>query len=147
MTNTTSNDDSTKLSDNELDDLVASTDTGGRNPSGITKKILLGAALAWSLFQLWIASPIPFIVGFGVFNDTEARSIHLAFAVFLAFLAYPAGKKSPTAHVPIVDWVLAIVGAFCAAYLYLFYVSISDRVGATITSCVIGAPGRPERLT
>ena len=139
MTNKTSNDDSAKLSDNELDDLVASTDTGGRNPSGITKKILLGAALAWSLFQLWIASPIPFIVGIGVFNDTEARSIHLAFAVFLAFLAYPAGKKSPREYVPIIDWGLAIVGAFCASYLYLFYVSISDRVGAPITQDVIVA--------
>jgi hypothetical protein len=42
-------------------------------------------ALAWSLFQLWFASPIPFMLGFGVFNDTEARSIHLAFALFLAF--------------------------------------------------------------
>jgi len=108
MTNNNSNVDSTKLSDNELDDLVASTDTGGRNPSGITKKILLGTALAWSLFQLWIASPIPFIIGLGVFNDTEARSIHLAFAVFLAFLAYPARKKSPREFVPIVDWGLAI---------------------------------------
>jgi len=50
-------------------------------------------ALAWSLVQLWFASPIPFIVGFGVFNDTEARSIHLAFAVFLAFAAFPATRS------------------------------------------------------
>ena len=139
MANNESNVDSAKLSDNELDDMVASTDTGGRNPSGITKKILLGTALAWSLFQLWIASPIPFIVGFGVFNDTEARSIHLAFAVFLAFLAYPAGKKSPREFVPILDWGLAIVGAFCAAYLFLFYVSLSARPGAPITQDVIVA--------
>jgi len=48
--------------------------------------------LAWSLFQLWIASPIPFIVGWGVFNDTESRSIHLAFAIFLAFAAFPATR-------------------------------------------------------
>ncbi|MEO0363742.1 MAG: TRAP transporter fused permease subunit, partial [Pseudomonadota bacterium] len=54
---------------------------------------MLFAALAWSLFQLWIASPIPFMVGFGVFNDTEARSIHLAFALFLAFAAYPAARS------------------------------------------------------
>lgn len=49
-------------------------------------------ALAWSLFQLWIASPIPFIVGWGVFNDTEARAFHLAFALFLGFMAYPAAR-------------------------------------------------------
>ena len=139
MTQDQSQNENNPMSDSELDDLVASSDTGGRNPSGITKKILLGAALAWSLFQLWIASPIPFILGFGVFNDTEARSIHLAFAVFLAFLAYPAFKGSPRDHVPIADWVLAIVGAFCAAYLYLFYESLSDRPGAPIRQDVIVA--------
>jgi len=80
------------LSQEELDELVASSDTGGRSASGVTNQVVLGVALIWSLFQLWIASPIPFILGFGVFNDTEARSIHLALAVFLAFLAYPAAR-------------------------------------------------------
>ncbi len=78
------------LSQEELDALVASSDTGGRSPSGPIGTLLALVALAWSLFQLWFASPIPFMVGFGVFNDTEARSIHLAFAMFLAFMAYPA---------------------------------------------------------
>ena len=44
-------------------------------------------ALAWSLFQLYIASP------FGLFNDTLARSIHLGFAVFLGILAFPAARS------------------------------------------------------
>jgi len=83
------------MSEEELQDLVAEADTGARSPGGIPRKILLGVAAAWSLFQLWIASPLPFMVGFGVFNDTETRSIHLAFAVFLAFLGYPALKRSP----------------------------------------------------
>ncbi|WP_419247688.1 TRAP transporter permease [Roseibium aggregatum] len=52
-------------------------------------RLIAGIALAWSLFQLWFASPLPFALGIGVFNDTEARSIHLAFAVVLAFLAFP----------------------------------------------------------
>ncbi|GAB4389912.1 TRAP transporter permease [Albidovulum sp.] len=80
------------LSQEELDELVASSDTGGRTPSGAVGTMLLVTALAWSLFQLWIASPLPFIAGWGVFNDTEARSIHLAFALFLAFAAYPAAR-------------------------------------------------------
>ena len=80
------------LSQAELDELVASTDTGGRSPSGPVATLILVVALVWSLFQLWIASPIPFIIGAGVFNDTEARSIHLAFALFLAFAAYPAAR-------------------------------------------------------
>ncbi len=80
------------LSQTELDALVASSDTGGRDVAGPVGMFLMLVALAWSLFQLWFASPIPFMVGFGVFNDTEARSIHLAFAVFLAFAAFPATR-------------------------------------------------------
>ena len=120
------------MSDDDLQDLVAQTDTGARTPGGVPERILLSVALAWSLFQLWIASPLPFIIGLGVFNDTEARSIHLAFAVFLAFLAYPASQRSPRDRIPILDWVFAILGAFTAAYLYLFYESISERPGAPI---------------
>ena len=110
-----------QLSDDELQELVAASDTGGRNPSGPIKKLLAAVALFWTLFQLWIASPIPFALGIGVFNDTEARSIHLAIAVFLAYLAYPALKSSPRDWIPVLDWVLAIIAAFCAAYLFLFY--------------------------
>ena len=80
------------LSQEELDALVASSDTGGRGATGTVGVFLTCVALAWSLFQLWIASPIPFIVGWGVFNDTESRSIHLAFAMFLAFAAFPAAN-------------------------------------------------------
>ena len=80
------------LTQEELDALVASSDTGGRGATGTVGLFLTLVALAWSLFQLWIASPIPFMVGFGVFNDTEARSIHLAFAMFLAFAAFPATR-------------------------------------------------------
>jgi len=80
------------LSQEELDALVASSDTGGRGAAGSVGIFLTCVALAWSLFQLWIASPIPFIVGWGVFNDTESRSIHLAFAIFLAFAAFPATR-------------------------------------------------------
>ncbi len=80
------------LTQKELDELVASSDTGARTPPGAVGKLILGVALAWSLFQLWISSPLPFMVGFGVFNDTEARSFHLAFALFLAFAAYPASR-------------------------------------------------------
>ena len=80
------------LSQQELDELVASSDTGGRSATGAVGTFLMLVALAWSLFQLWIASPIPFIVGWGVFNDTESRSIHLAFAIFLGIAAFPAAR-------------------------------------------------------
>ncbi len=135
----TVNAEANPASDQDLKDLIAETDTGGRNPSGIAKRIFLGTALAWALFQVWIASPLPFMVRIGVFNDTEARSIHLAFAIFLAFLGFPALKRSPRAYIPILDWVLAIVGAFCAAYIFLFYNEISQRPGLPNTMDVVVA--------
>ena len=117
----------TQPTDHDLDAMVAASDTGGRNPDNPSvAKLITGVALVWSLFQLWIASPLPFILGVGVFNDTESRSIHLAFAIFLTFLAYPAFSKSPKDYVPRFDWILAIVGAFCAAYLFLFYNQLSN---------------------
>jgi TRAP-type uncharacterized transport system fused permease subunit len=97
-----------------LQELVAQSDTGARSPHGAAGKLLLWTAIAWSLFQLWYASPLPFVFNVFVLNDTEARAIHLAFAIFLTFTAYPALKSSPRDHVPIQDWVLALVGAFAA---------------------------------
>ena len=118
-----------KASIAELDQLVKEADLGGREPGGSVGQLLALVAAAWSLFQLWYASPLPFILGVGIFNDTEARAIHLAFSVFLAFCAYPAWKRSSRKVVPLSDWVLAAVGAFCAAYLFLFYREVATRPG------------------
>lgn len=112
------------------DELVAEADTGGRRPSGATAQVLVYSALIWSIFQLWYASPLPFMFNVFVLNDTEARAIHLAFAVFLSYMAFPATKRSPRTYVPYQDWLLALVGAFCAAYLFLFYRELADRPGA-----------------
>ena len=121
----------------DLEDMVASSDTGARKPAGMPGKLLVSIAAAWSLFQLWIASPVPFVLGFGVFSATEARSIHLAFALFLAYMAYPALKRSPRDRVPIQDWVLAAAAAFCGAYMFMFYEQLSQRPGAPILQDVI----------
>ena len=133
---------STIASQEELADMIAESDTGGRNPTGISAKVLWSVPLIWALFQLWYVSPLPFTFNIGLFNSTEARSIHLAFAVFLTFLAYPALKKSPRHYIPILDWILAIVGAFCAAYIYIFYIELSDRPGLpTQMDVVVSAVG------
>jgi len=116
-------------SDEKLAQIVAESDFGGREPRGVVGRMLAVIAAAWSLFQVWYASPLPFSLGFGIFNDTEARAIHLAFAVFLAFVAYPAGKRSSRCTVPLIDWLIAAAGAFCAAYLFLFYTELSTRPG------------------
>jgi TRAP transporter 4TM/12TM fusion protein len=113
--------------------IAVEADMGGRNPPGLTAGLLAGVAIAWSLFQLWYASPLPFVVGFGVFNDTEARAIHLSFAFFLSFAAYPAFKSSPRDHIPLVDWLLAAVAIGAVMYLVVFYRDLALRPGVPTT--------------
>ena len=131
--------DQTKNNDNQAQDLVKEAERGGRNTRGITRTILLATALSWSLFQLWNASPLPYILGFGVFNDGQARAIHLAFAIFLTYIAFPARKRTPSNSVPVYDWVFALIGAFCALYLYLFHQELATRAGAPITADLFAA--------
>jgi len=118
-----------ELSDDEIRQMVAESDTGGRRPSGLAAKIVMYTAMAWSLFQMWIASPLPFAFGVFVLNDTQSRSIHLAFAMFLGYLLFPPLASSPRTRIPVQDWVLALVAAFCGAYLYLFYAELAARPG------------------
>ncbi len=117
-------------SEDELQEMLAETETGARNPTGaIPKKILFFVPLTWTLFQLWYASPLPFIFNIFVLNDTEARAVHLAFAMFLSYTAYPSFKSSPRSYIPVQDWVLALIATFCASYLFLFYEQLSERPG------------------
>src|SRR5262245_25967892 len=113
----------------DLQQLVAEADTGGRKPEGLAGKLIFGIALAWSLFQLWYASPLPFMLGFGVFGDTEARAFHLSFALFLSFAAYPAFASASRRHVPAYDWLLAALAIAAVLYLVVFYKDISLRPG------------------
>lgn len=96
-------------------------------------------ALAWSLFQLWIASPLPFLVGFGVLNDTETRAIHLTFALLLAYLVFPAFRSSPRDNVPVADIVLGIIAACAASYLFVMYQDLAQRPGNLTTADLITA--------
>ena len=90
----------------ELSQLVADADTGGRAAGGIAGKLVFSVAVAWSLFQLWYASPLPFELGWAILNDTEARSLHLGIGLFLAFLCFPLMAKQRN-HIPWHDWLLA----------------------------------------
>ncbi len=129
-----SQENSTAVDQDALQEMIAEADTGARNPVGtIPKKILFFVPLAWTLFQLWYASPLPFLFNILVFNSSEARAIHLAFAMFLAYTAYPTFKSSPRKYIPVQDWCVALIAAFCAAYLFLFYEALSNRPGDPTT--------------
>ncbi len=133
-----------KIAPESLEEMVASSDTGGRTPTHFSKYVIVVTAILWSLFQIYYASPWPIElqgwlnkIGLNSLNvvvdDTRARSIHLAFALFLAFLSYPAFARSPRDYIPIQDWIFAIAGAFLACYYIFFYDQLITRVGAPIT--------------
>lgn len=125
--------------------LLLEQDGGGRHPKGLAAWLLLWVAVAWSVFQLWVASPLvydPFFyktLGIPVLNSNQYRAWHLGFALFLAFLAYPAGKSSPRDHVPWLDWVYAIIGTAAAMYLYVEYQSLAQRSGLPNTADLVSA--------
>ncbi|AUQ70495.1 TRAP transporter permease [Phaeobacter inhibens] len=116
------------LTEEELQDLVASSDAGARNPVGSVGLFLAIVAVIWSVFQVVLASPVSNLLLPGsVVNNS--RQIHLAFAIFLAFAAYPALKSSPRNYIPIQDWIMSIVGAAIALYGYIFYQKIVNSGG------------------
>ena len=129
MSTTSSLDIAQDKTNENLEQLVADVDRGGRTVGGITGAVLFVGAICWSLFQLWYASPLPFSFNFGIFNDTEARALHLGIAMFLGYLAYPARKSSPRDQMPWYDWLLALIAGFCGAYLFLFYKELATRPG------------------
>jgi TRAP transporter 4TM/12TM fusion protein len=125
----------------ELQQLVADADTGGRAAGGIAGKIVFTVAVAWSLFQLWYASPFPFEFGWAILNDTEARSLHLGIGLFLAFLCFPL-LKSQRKKIPFYDWGLAIAAAFAGMYFLLFYAELATRPGRpTLQDIIIATVG------
>ncbi len=130
------------MSDPHHPDHIASitpAEHGGQWPYGGTQKTIFSTAVIWSLFQLWIASPIPYILGFGVFNDTEIRSIHLAFAIFLVFLSLPWRRGTDKSRIVVGDWILAMVAALCALYLFLFQDALATRAGSPTTLDIVTA--------
>ncbi|MAL97005.1 MAG: C4-dicarboxylate ABC transporter [Alteromonadaceae bacterium] len=112
---------------------VLGTETGGRTGRGKTAVVLFAIPFAWSLFQLWIASPLPYMFDFGMVNSTESRAIHLAFAMFLAFTVFPMFRNR-SSHVPVYDWVLALLAAMAAGYLVVFYEELATRAGRNTTT-------------
>lgn len=123
----------------DVQQLVQEADLGGRQPAGAVRAVIFAACIAWSLLQLWYASPLPFATSWFVLNDTEMRSLHLGFAVFLAYLVYPFGKRSSRAVIPAADWVLALAAGFCATYVFHFYRELATRPGQPTPMDIVAA--------
>lgn len=129
----------------DLDDLVASSDTGARTPAGAVGTLMLGLAIVWSLFQIYIASPAPFwlseLTGSSFFANilVSARHYHLAFALVLAAMAFPLLARSPRRHIPWYDWGLAALGAGVCLYMVVFRSDIATRAGLPTTGDLVAS--------
>ena len=102
--------------------------TGRKHGPGLAFAVSLIAA-AWSLFQMWMASDLPFALDFGIIVDVPARGIHLAFGLLLCFLVFPAARNVATDRLPRYDLVLALLGVGCALYLFFGYEGLVSRQG------------------
>jgi len=97
-----------------------------RSLTGLHLKVVVAIAIIWTLFQLWYASPFPFMFDIGMFRGLPARAIHLGFALTLTFLIFPISKSK---KISIIDVLISLVAAFCCLYIYFFYDQLVDRGG------------------
>jgi TRAP-type uncharacterized transport system fused permease subunit len=92
----------------------------GRDPKGFGKYLIFFLGLSWSVFQLSIASWL-------ILDSIFIRAVHLGFAMALLFLCFPMFSKpyfnlkflSRTDKIPLIDYVLAGLGAFSALYILI----------------------------
>ncbi|SDI26923.1 TRAP transporter permease [Lutimaribacter saemankumensis] len=116
------------LNEDELQELVAASDSGARKVPGNLGLFIAAVALIWSVFQVLLASPVaPYVLPGDLINNS--RQIHLAFAIFLSAMAYPLFRSASKTSVPWYDWLLAIGGAYLALYGYFFYDKIVQNGG------------------
>ena len=127
-------------------DMVLEAESGGRDPSSpVLAKFLLYLALTWSIFQLYVSSPL--VLEFTPWMNADVvKRIHLIFAGFLAYLSYLPFKTSPRTYIPITDWLMGILLMMSAGYLIYMQVWNSEafemRLGVPntmdLTFAVIG---------
>jgi TRAP transporter 4TM/12TM fusion protein len=93
-----------------------------RRLSGVAHHVLMGAALAFSAYQLVIAA-------FSPLSSQVTRSLHLGFLLLIIFLLYPRSAKSDVRSIPWYDWVLAALGAALSLYHWVFEAELIQRMG------------------
>ncbi len=126
--------DESEPSPDRLRETLEELENTGRGMAPALAAVVGGIAALWSLFQLWIASPLPFALGIGIIVDVPARGVHLAFGLVLCFLLFPISKRLRRADgLPLYDVALAILGCGAALYLFLGYDGLVARRGILLT--------------
>ena len=117
-----------------------------RNLKGFNLKLVAAIAICWTLFQLWYASPLPFIFNFGIFIDLPARAIHLAFALTLCFLIYPGKKRGSDQQINFIDYFLVVLSIVATFYIVIDYEGLVYRQGILATVNFLGLNIRYEMI-
>ncbi len=126
------------VSQEELEKRIEEVEYTGRHHSPRMAVTIGAIAAIWSVFQLWIASPLPFMFDIGIIVDVPARGIHLAFGLLLCFLIFPASRRQAARPIGVVDVALALLGCGAALYLFLGYEGLVKRDGIPLNIDVLG---------
>jgi TRAP transporter 4TM/12TM fusion protein len=103
-----------------------------RSPHGITLKILVALALAFSSYQLIVAA-------FHPLSSLVIRSLHVGFLLMITFLLYPMLKSGKRTSIPWYDWLLAGAAFILSTYHWVFEADLIQRAGdPTIADIVVG---------
>ena len=122
------------VDDAKIEELQREFDTEARYRilDGKVALIVAAIALSMSCFHFYTA-------GFGLLDTHMQGAVHLAFALTLTFLLYPAkfvkGKKETT--IPLYDYCCAIVSAIVCLYLVVNYEELAGRAGRPITQDLV----------
>ena len=108
----------------DVDKIMAEFDkeSNTRRFSGIFEKIIKAAMIIFSLYVMvdgW----------FGTMEERQKMSLFIGIIVFIAFIIYPSHKKEKKRdnHVPIYDWIFAVLGSGAFFYYTFNCQAIVDR--------------------
>lgn len=113
------------VDDAKLQQTLEDIEYSGRQMGPVLARIVAVIAILWSLFQIFLASPLPLATD--VVNIK--RPIFLAFAFLMCFLMFPASKKLGERRIPVYDIVTALVAVGSALYLAVMHEELSLRPG------------------
>ncbi len=98
------------------------TEKPGRSLHGTYAWLILIICVAMSLFHLYTA-------GFGALEAMKQRSIHLSFALVIAYLSFPLTYKRRQQDIPWYDFILALTALTSVLYVFYFYEDLMLRGG------------------
>lgn len=101
-----------------------------RKLSGPAALLVASISIAFALFHLYTAQ-------FGMLMTMQQRIVHVTFALVLAFLLQPFGRRSSRTRVPLYDAALVLLVVVSGAYIFLQAPTLELRMGTVYTSDIV----------